>query len=228
MKRNLIILIILACFSCKNDKVIQLPEINNSEISEINDVSAAYIFYNESKPDSTELNRKNLISTTNWLVNIDKRLTLSQVIPHIKYLQEKKSNSSHKNNKAKNYFTCHDTNENNLGFIEFTPVIYQNKPINTLIENNINTELERLIIFFNRLNSITIYSKAGKTALIDSNATHLKQDLLTIIKNQKSKTNLVLSFNKDLTFQDYISLKSILSAFKNQPISISNIEFISN
>ena len=70
-------------YSCGNEKILQLPEINHSDITEILDVSHAYLFYDETKPDSIELNRKNLISTTNWLVNVDKRLTLDQAIPSI-------------------------------------------------------------------------------------------------------------------------------------------------
>ncbi len=39
----------------------QLPEIENAAITEVLDVSPAYIFYDESQPDSTLLNRKNLM-----------------------------------------------------------------------------------------------------------------------------------------------------------------------
>ncbi len=124
MKNVSLLVILLLIFSCGKDKIVQLPEINHSEISEINDVSAAYLFYDETLPDSLEFNRKNLISTTNWLVNVDKRLTLKQAMPHIKFLQEKKQNAGHKNDNAKNYFTCNDTSKKNLGFIEFTDVVY--------------------------------------------------------------------------------------------------------
>ena len=49
-------------WSCANEKTIQLPEINGAKITELQDVSAAYLFYDETQPDSLELNRKNLIS----------------------------------------------------------------------------------------------------------------------------------------------------------------------
>ena len=89
-------------------------------------MSPAYIFYDETEPDSTLLNRKNLISTTNWLVNVDKRLTLKQAIPKIILMQEKKRNAKmHKNENAKNYFTCNDTSIGSLGFIEFTDVVFK-------------------------------------------------------------------------------------------------------
>ncbi len=126
--RYRILLIFVLCFNCKNERVLQLPEIKNTKVTQVLDVSPAYIFYDETQPDSTLLNRKNLISTTNWLVNVDKRLTLKQAIPQIKFLQDKKRNAQmHKNENAKNYFTCNDTSINNLGFVEFTHIDYHIK-----------------------------------------------------------------------------------------------------
>ncbi len=96
--RYIYLLIVLLCLSCNTERVLQLPEIENAEVTEVLDVSPAYIFYDETQADSTLLNRKNIITTTNWLVNVDKRLTLRQAIPYIKLLQEKKRNAGlHKN-----------------------------------------------------------------------------------------------------------------------------------
>ena len=76
MRRWLVLLIGLVVLSCNNERVLQLPEVENAEITEVLDISPAYIFYDETQPDSNLFNRKNLIGTTNWLVNVDKRLTL--------------------------------------------------------------------------------------------------------------------------------------------------------
>ena len=65
MKKITLLFILVLVFSC-NKKIVELPEISHSDITEIEDVSAAYLFYNEAQPDSVALNRKNLISTTNW------------------------------------------------------------------------------------------------------------------------------------------------------------------
>jgi hypothetical protein len=48
----------------------------NEPITEVLDVSLAHIFYDETQHHSIFLNRKNRIISANWLVNIDKRLTL--------------------------------------------------------------------------------------------------------------------------------------------------------
>lgn len=127
-------LLTLMC-SCGKDKIIQLPKIEQSNITEITDVSAAYLFYDETMPDSVKLNRKNLISTTNWLVNVDKRLTLEQALPKIIFIQNKKRNSEiHKNENAKNFYTCNDISIKNLGFIDFTDTHYHTKNASTYLD----------------------------------------------------------------------------------------------
>ena len=238
MKNILFVLILFGCISCGKDKVIQLPEISHSKISEITDVSAAYIFYNETQPDSAELNRKNLISTTNWLVNVDKRLSLKQVIPHIKFLQEKKGSSSHKNEKAKNYFTCSDTSAKNLGFIDFTDVVYHNDLTRLFNRKFTDNPTSEILIHVIAPDSIRIHFTADQNENIGttrySNKENLKKDLSDIvfhgISEDLKETGVILypGYHENLSFQDYITIKSILSAFKSDALTISNNEFIFN
>ncbi len=224
MKHIFIFYLFIICLSCGKRKVVQLPEISHSEITNIKDVSVAYIFYNDTKPDSTELNRRNLISTTNWLVNVDKRLTLKQAIPHIKFLQDKKRNSSHKNENAKNYFTCNDTIRKNLGFIDFTNVIY------TIIKNQTITipleyEVTTTFIYFNKNEEVFIINPHKKPFINKSNKNQLIKDLKEIFT---SEDNISLRFDKELPFQNYITIKSILSKNNTENLKISNTEFIHN
>ena len=225
--RYILLFVLVFCFSCNNEKVIKLPEINHSEITEINDISAAYLFYDKIQKDSVELNRKNLISTTNWLVNVDKRLTLKQAIPHIKFLQEKKKNAGHKNKNAKNYFTCHDTSKNTLGFIEFTDVVYREE------------DSFKYFSKISQLDSIkTIYLNSHSSKRIDliipsidknfksSNIINLKNDIINVLEFYEEPIKIILDFKQDLSFQDYIFIKSILSDVNIENTTISNNEFI--
>jgi len=240
MKYILSLIIVFLCISCGNKKELLLPEIDKAEINEITDVSAAYLFYDETQPDSVELNRKNLISTTNWLVNVDKRLTLKQAIPHIKFLQDKKKSSSHKNEKAKNYFTCHDLSENNLGFIEFTSIeYYQN--LDTLF-NRDHTKSKNLsweiLIHAKTKDSISIdfpsNESGNMTSYIYSRQKNLQTNLKNIISDSISdfiknrKVIIYLGCVENLKFQDYISLKFKLNQFDIKNTEISNKEFIYN
>tara|TARA_R110002124_G_scaffold154602_3_gene321669 strand:- start:11 stop:697 length:687 start_codon:yes stop_codon:yes gene_type:complete len=226
--RYIYLLIVLCCFSCNNERVLQLPEIENAEITEVLDVSPAYIFYDETQPDSTLLNRKNLISTTNWLVNVDKRLTLKQAIPHIKFLQDKKRNAEmHKNENAKNYFTCNDTSISNLGFVEFTDINYVTQIDSYKKDEPINNEIRTVYIHFfsSEVFSITEFfdgkQTKDETMIIEP---YFNEDYFNSYR--KNKNIIYLSFDIRLSFQNYIDLKHKVIKFTNEMTEISNDEFI--
>ena len=204
--------------SCSNEKSVILPEINDATKTEILDVSPAYIFYDEAQPDSTLFNRKNLIITTNWLVNVDKRLTLKQAIPHIQFLQNKKRNAEmHKNKDAKNYFTCNDISINNLGFLEFTETNFYKKNSFKETENLCFITFESLknVISFTTLDYKFEFSKEGFDAALEE----------VYKEYDRSTVKIVMAFNNAMSFQDYITIKSELKSYKN---IISNDELFFN
>lgn len=232
MKIKFYIVILTAlCLSCGKDKVVLLPEINKAKITEVNDVSSAYLFYDETQPDSLELNRKNLISTTNWLVNVDKRLTLEQAIPKIKFLQDKKRNAEmHKNENAKNYYSCNDTSIKNLGFIEFTDVVYWEES---------SVGIQKKTSQLPKDNTTTVHLKLGLDKKIHITNTNEELSIKTIhysefenhltsLKHQfPNKTiSIKLNFDEKLSIQDYITFKSLVSNIKLDSITIDNNEFI--
>ncbi|WP_405296089.1 hypothetical protein [Algibacter sp. Ld11] len=226
MKHILTFFITVLFFSCDNEKILQLPEISNSKTTEIDDISPAYLFY-DSEKDSIELNRKNLISTTNWLVNVDKRLKLKLVIPQIKFLQNKKKNAGHKKEGAKNYFTCNDTSIKNLGFIEFTGTEYIEDSSVSYLSNPENSDLvyESINLKIDKHSKLTLIQ-------IDTNLVATKTDknnLLKDLKKYDTKGFLIyLNFNENLNFQDYITYKSLLENINLKEAKISNKEFIFN
>lgn len=223
MKKLLIAFCLLVLCACGKEKSVLLPEIQNTKITEITDVSPAYLFYDETKPDSLELNKNNLIISTNWLVNVDKRLTLKQVIPSIIKLQEKKRNSDHKNKNARNYFTCNATSIKNLGFVDFTDVVYDYEREDK--DGKIEPENTIFIVVLN-LNKIIVYplDKDDFETNINDFETNLKESLP--VNNEK--VNVKLSFNEILSFQDYITLKYKLSQLNLENITINNQEYIIN
>ncbi len=227
MKQLLALGLFVFMLSCEQKKVIHLPEISHSKITEIHDVSPAYLFYDETKPDRVELNRKNLISTTNWLVNIDKRLTLKQVIPHITFLQDKKANSAHKNKQAKNYFTCHDISRSNLGFIDFTSIIYKEKKIVNVLADMASKPTNELVVHFISPDDIKINSFFEEPHVTHSSSSKLNQNILALL-NKNSRVTMNLCFYENLSFEDYIAFKSELSKLTKDALSISQKEFISN
>ncbi|WP_417371114.1 hypothetical protein [Gelidibacter japonicus] len=225
MKYPFLLLLVLT-FSCNHQKTVFLPEIEHADITEVHDISPIYIFYDETKTDSLELNRSNVISTTNWLVNIDKRLTLGQVIPKIILLQDKKRNADgHKNENSKNYFTCNDTSIQNLGFLEFTQTIYK---VNSILPNvssdYYNSKEKRIILDFKTPNDIKLVTLYNDSIIKKSTLKTLKNDLDALPKEKDF--DLVLNINDQLTFQDYITFKSTLSKVESPNVTINENEFI--
>lgn len=208
--------LLLLIYTCSTKRELQLPKIENAEITEVLDVSPAYIFYDETQPDSTLFNRKNLIGTTNWLVNIDKRLTLKQAIPHLQYLQNKRQKASmHKNENAKNYFTCNDTSIKNLGFLEFTDVNY----LTNDITSSSNTE-KSIFVTFESLEFIS-------TTVFDAPSFKFSKINFDVLFNKINESygeslKIILVINSAMTFQDYITIKNKLRVFGDR---ISNDEF---
>lgn len=224
------ILVLLCCFNCNNERVLQLPEIENADVTEILDVSPAYIFYDESQPDSTLLNRKNIISTTNWLVNVDKRLSLQQAMPRIIFLQDKKRNAEiHKNENAKNYFTCNDSSIGNLGFIEFTDVYYDYSEPKTK-DLNFSEILEAETFSSNQVTHLDLVLSRKTINSFKNDFSTLIEQLKLIdsasVENKTTSVSIDLYFEKSLSFQDYITVKSDLSKFKHLNLIISTNEYI--
>lgn len=219
-------LLLLLVFSCNHEKTILLPEVINSDITEILDISPIYIFYDETKKDSLELNKNNIISTTNWLINVDRRLTLSQVIPEIILLQDKKRNAEiHKNVNSKNYYTCNDTSIKNLGFLDFTKVIYKtNYVLPNLSADYENPREKRIIIDFRSAEDIKLVTIFKDSVIKKTSLQSLKEDLAAL--PQDASYEFFLNINDQLNFQDYITFKSALSKVKSNNVVINENEFI--
>ena len=162
------------------------------------------------------------------MVNVDKRLTLKQAIPRIKYLQEKKANGAHKNESAKNYFTCHDTSRNNLGFMEFTDTNYNNEPIANLMLNSNFKGKHNIIIHYITEKDIRIISLFESSFMKDTNVSQLIDDINSSEYIKKNKNPIVLSFDENILFDDYVAFKSIVYKLNAINRIISNNEYISN
>jgi len=218
MKQLIIIVFAFFLITSCNERVIQLSETTNKDIIEVIDVSPVYMFYIE-EADSVEFNRRNMISSTNWLVNIDKRLTLKQILPHLQYLQEKRhGDGMHTNDNARNYFTCNNTDLKNLSFIEFTDINYFESQ-----NSKINSEA-KIYIKINENGSIGPNPETKKST--DSLDVYFES--MTDYFQANPQMQLILIFSENLSFQNYINIKTQILALKSLPIAISKDEFIYN
>ena len=211
-------------FTCTNREV-QLPETDSSAIIEVNDISPIYIFYEEEN-GAADFNRNNMIGTTNWLVNVDKRLTLKNVLEHLQFLQNKRGKDGmHKNELARNYFSCSNPGIQNLAFIDFTGVQYRDQSILEYIRTQPQSDSLTSRVFINYKNERSI--DIGKNLSIETiEKEAFLEGLTRIINRDELMDELYLNFNADLTFQEYIWLKSELLKLNDSLVKVSKDEFI--
>jgi hypothetical protein len=180
--------VVLMCVSCGNKEDILLPKSDTTIVKEVVDLSPIYIFFRVNGKDTlAEVNRKNSIITTNWILNIDRRLPLRLVIPEVMKLQQKKrEEKEHRNELALNYYSYADSIGKNLAFIPFTKVYYKlEKPKNGLV------------VFFSKEGKITV-----------NNTLVSKNDLQKIINNLNTDSkDIIYCFDKNSSYGNYIQNK---------------------
>lgn len=201
---------LLLCFSCGNKEDILLPKADKTIVKEVVDLSPIYIFFRVNGKDTlAEVNRKNSIITTNWIVNIDKRLPLRLVIPEVMKLQEKKrGEKDHVNLNAENYYSYADSIGKNLAFLPFTNVYYKmEKPT------------FGVIIFFDETNTISVNNVIVKRE-------ELQNYLDSLSSNKPNK--FLFCFDKKMSYGIYIQNKILIQSLKfpRLDLNLTNEEFI--
>ena len=196
--------------ACGNKEDILLPKAATTIVKDVTDLSPIYIFFRTNEKDTlAEVNRKNSIISTNWILNIDKRLPLRLVIPEVMKLQKKKrEEKAHKNEKAENYYSYADTIGKNLAFIPFTNVFYKME----------KTSLGNRICFYE--DRIEVNDSIVTKALV--------QEYLNTMKFENS-TPFILCFDKNSSYGSYIQNKVFIKDIKisKKELSIDeNQEFI--
>jgi hypothetical protein len=188
MIKYLVGVVLLICVSCGNKEDILLPKSDTTIVKEVVDLSPIYIFFRVKGKDTlAEVNRKNSIITTNWILNIDKRLPLRLVIPEVMKLQQKKrEEKEHRNELALNYYSYADSIGKNLAFIPFTQVYYK-----------IEKPKKGFIVFFSKEGKITV-----------NNIMVSKNDLQKIINNSNTDSKeIIYCFDKNSSYGNYIQSK---------------------
>ena len=120
MSRYIILLSTLLLLGCQK-KQMQLPQVQVTKITSVEDYSQVYISYDETSEEA-KLNANGLISSTNWVLHVDKRNKLKEVAPLFIKLQEKRTNprNPHSNPDAHLYISLADIPHKRLGFMDVT------------------------------------------------------------------------------------------------------------
>ncbi len=204
------ILIICLLFSCGKKEDVLLPKSDITIVKDVQDLSPIYIFFKiEGKDTIADVNRKSSIISTNWILNIDKRLPLKLVIPEVMKLQEKKrADSAHKNENAENYYSYADSIGKNLAFLPFTKVYYKTE----------KPSRENFVVYF----------KKGKKQVFMANKEIKISEILQQFYSIKFERvpNLVFVFDKNMSYEEYIQYKILLQKDVTHNLDILPVEFI--
>ncbi|MBI9040475.1 hypothetical protein [Lutibacter sp.] len=226
MKHITIIFLTLLLISC-NKKEVKIPTLAEKGIQEVFNHSQVWFFFDVKENDTIAiLNRKNTISTTHWIYNIDKRLPLKAIISSLIILQDKHKNSLHSEEGMHDYFSYSDTISKKLSFLEFDTVIFKTDSLLSKFEIKLNSDT------YKNYNNINITFNSNNTWINDSKieTDEFKNTLLEFIdfSSEGKQTMLHLNFNEDLTYQKYLFYKTMVQSIKSPSILINNFEYVFN
>ena len=122
-KTILLACLLLLLISCAKKEVL-LPVIAADGIGQTENHSSIWIFYEVSGQDTLAvLNKSNKMLNTHWIFNIDRRLSMKEIIPLLQTMQQDRNKDSmHKKEGMKNYFSFADSKNQRISLIDFPPI----------------------------------------------------------------------------------------------------------
>lgn len=123
---TVIVVFMISLTGCQK-KAVQLPVINITGLTEIQNHSSIWIFRKINGEDTTAvLNKNNKIINTHWIFNIDRDLPMNDVIPLLIQMQkDRNKDSMHKKEGMENYFSYADPSSEKICLSPFTHTSFE-------------------------------------------------------------------------------------------------------
>jgi hypothetical protein len=207
MKKILFLAVLATLLVSCTKKIVFLPQINVTGETAIQNHSEIWVYYNESSKQA-DVNKNNLITTTHWILNMDRRLSMAEITPIFQMVKAKRAKKSmHNAEGMRDYIGYSNTLDKNVSAFRIDSISYIMLPkseMKTLNANNTCT-----IIDF-KPNSIHINEKeltleAWNTSVIDS-----------------IKGCIQLQYDQRISYQKYMEYRLSIS----KKLEIENIEYI--
>ncbi|MCV6628258.1 MAG: hypothetical protein OIF50_00205 [Flavobacteriaceae bacterium] len=225
MRTFVYLLVCVSLLTACNKKSIQLAEVPTANILNVLDHSPAYITLNK-KDSSAILNRKNLISTTNWIIHVDKNLSLAAVAPSLRSLYKKRYNKSmHSKGDAKTYFSISNKAMQRISFLKADSLhIMPNDQFSqTYVKEHAEAHMQSHTLRIN-------FEPKNKTTVDGIEIP--KEELLAYLMEQKEfvapnkKMHIYLNFEEHLNFQEFIDGYYLLQRLHQPNIEVDKKIFI--
>ena len=213
MKQIIIICSIIIGFISCNDKSLQLPQVPLSGLSGNMNHSQIWVFYNQESAQA-DLNINNTISSTDWIINIDRRLALSEVIPVFQLIKKKRAKKSiHNVEGMQNFLSYSDTYNKEIALFSMDSIQY-------IMESQADiAKIEQKISCDYRL----VFSQD----VIELNQREFSVDQWkTISLDTLTPGQMQLHFDSRLTYQDYMSYRLTLNDILTKEMIVESTEYI--
>lgn len=215
IKRLLFLMGLVLLCQCA-DKEVLLPVISEGGIPETQNHSSIWIFYDPSGQDSKAvLNKNNKLVNTNWIFNIDRRLNMKDVIPHLQAMQaDRNKDSMHKKEGMINFFSYADSKNERISLVNFPEIRFiamddiGGYDVRSETESNYSERDSTVCLV-----TLRIYEDYVKV----DGKTYDPEETREIHSNygacEDGKTALFrLAYDEELSFQSYLQAKVFLAA----------------
>lgn len=210
MYKKIATILTLALVSCQEQKVF-VPQSDISLQTEVTNFTPVTFLYQEKDNNpQIEVKDKGIITQTEWIFEVDKRLPLKLVIPEIQRLQDKKIKKA-EGKVLSNYYTYMDTLTKQVAYMPFTQVSYQDASLQ--MEQN----AEKVDVKVTREGLLFVNEKLLEKQTI---AEYLQENF------PLNQVTIYLAFDENLTFNKYLQTKLNLAKIKQENVRISTIEVV--
>lgn len=201
----------LALLTSCTQQQIYVPQANISLVTNVRDYSTiAFLYEKQHDSISMAVKDKAIITQTNWLYEIDKRLPLQLVMPEVQRLQAKKLKKA-KEEQMPSYYTYMDTVAKAVAYMPVSQVNY------TFNENELKTDANSMQVRVNAAGKIWINDKeVNSNGLNDLIIANYPEQLIT----------LYLFFDKNLSFEKYVQTKLQLAKISLPNVRLATTEVI--
>ncbi len=191
MKKLLFLSIFLLLFAC-NKKELHLPQVAVSGIPMVQNFSELWVFY-DAETGKAEINKNNLIGTTHWLINIDKRLPMEEVVPVFDLVREKRAKKTpHSQEGMADFITYSDLKDKKVGLFDIVNVEFIKTTKGDLSKWIENDSCDYILEF------------DKKEFWMDHKAFPIDNWQMSLL-DSLPEGQIQLHFSADLTFQEYLS-----------------------
>jgi len=211
-----IFLLFSALISC-NKKSVELPLIPVTGKTNISNHSQIWVFinYDENKIKAN-VNKKNIISSTNWIINMDKRLPMNEVIPVLEMIKAQRDRKSpHSSDEMKTYLSYSNTKDKNIS-------LYPVDSLHFLVLDKVG--YDDLLSHYKSDTNIYLFEKSFNLNDETFQYHFFNEDFLRKLPNKP----IHFFLDGNMSYQVYLEKRLLLNKFISDVIPIDKTEYMLN